>query len=203
MPGSILTCSESTAVRGIFRETVRSSDVVTIQPWPTEDDVGVEYLEQCLEVSGPGGSQEGVHQTALLRQFGVRRGDGVAHPAPRTAGELAGGVRRPARDGADLGEGHAEHVMQDEGDPLGRGERVEHDKHRQPDQVGQLDLLCRVLLGIVAGDRRQDALVGRFLPRALRVRSMSSEIRPTTVVSQPPMLSTASESVRLSRSQAS
>ena len=42
-----------------------------------------------------------------------------------------------------------------------------------------------------------------FSPAPCGVRSMSNEIRPTTVVSQPPMLSTASESVRLSRSQAS
>ncbi|MDH6114703.1 hypothetical protein P3T36_001055 [Kitasatospora sp. MAP12-15] len=39
--------------------------------------------------------------------------------------------------------------------------------------------------------------------RDLRVRSMSRQIRPTTVVSQPPRLCTSLVSERLSRSQAS
>ena len=52
-------------------------------------------------------------------------------------------------------------------------------------------------------DRLGHVNADRLLGRTLRERSMFSETRATTVVSQPPRFSTSLVSVRLSRSQAS
>ena len=106
-----------------------------------EDDLRVEHLEQRLEVAGAGGCQEGVDDPALLGRSVSPRAR-APHPPPGTAGELACRVGAATGDLADLREGDAEHVVQDEGDALGGGEVLEHHQHRQPDRVGELGLLA-------------------------------------------------------------
>ena len=76
------------------------------------------------------------------------------HPPPRPAGQLPGRGGRAADDRADLVERHGEQVVQDERQPLGGRERVQHDQQRGPDRVGQHRLALRPGLG-------RDALVGR------------------------------------------
>jgi hypothetical protein len=56
-------------------------------------------------------------------------------------------VCRPPEHLRHLGERHREHVVQDEGEPLGGRERVEHDQQRQADRVGEHRLVLRVAGG--------------------------------------------------------
>ena len=102
----------------------------------------------------------------------------------------------------DLVERDREDVVEDEGDSLGRGQRVEHDEQRQPDRVGEEGLV----LGVESPDTAVGSGklgVGGGWGRDLRAWSMFRQTRETTVVSQPPRLSTPLVSERLKRSQAS
>lgn len=71
------------------------------------------------------------------------------------AGQLTAGGDRPAEGFGDGLEGRAEHVVQDEGDPFGRGKPLQHNQKRQPDLVVERDAVGRVdgrrQLGHVAG----------------------------------------------------
>jgi hypothetical protein len=109
-----------------------------------------------------------------------------------------------------------EHVDRD--DPAVR-ERAAGDGERAPaggrddDAGGAVDERRAREAGEARAERRRllgdgrDALDARTpngsSRRALRARSMSMQIRPTTVVSQPPRFSTAAPSERLRRSHAS
>ena len=62
----------------------------------------------------------------------------------RAARELTSRGRRASDDRGDLLERHPEHVVQDEGEALGRCQRLEHDEQREPDRVGQQRLVVRV-----------------------------------------------------------
>ena len=117
-----------------------------------QHDVRVEHGEQRPEVALSRGGQESVHDLPLTGGVGVGGGATSAHPAARAAGELPRRGRCAPHDGRDLPEGHPEHVVQHEREPLRRGERLEHDEQREPDAVGQQ----RLLLGIhVAGGGEQ------------------------------------------------
>ena len=50
---------------------------------------------------------------------------------------MPGRGRGAIHDGRDLLEGHGEHVVQHEGEPFGRGQRVEDHEQRGTDRVGQ------------------------------------------------------------------
>ena len=69
---------------------------------------------------------------ALSVSDGARR---AAHPPPRAARELLCCGRRPSDDGTDLRERYGEQVVQDERQPFGRRQRVEHDEQRHPNRV--------------------------------------------------------------------
>ena len=168
-----------------------------------EDHVGVEQREQRVEVAAARRRQERVDDLALARAVRVGRRHGTADAPPRAARELPRGGRRAAHDRRDLVEGHGEHVVQHEREPLGRAERLEHDEQRKADGVGEQCLL----LG-VASSSRLTIGCGTCVPsgcsrRDVRERSMSSETRATTVVSHPPRFSTLDVSDRLRRSHAS
>jgi hypothetical protein len=93
--------------------------------------------------------------------------------------------------------------VEHEREPLRRRQRLEHDEQRQTDGIGEQ----RLVLGIdpstrsTSGSGRRSAIGSSA--RDLRERSMLSEIRATTVVSQPPRFSSSRASVRLSLSHAS
>ena len=113
-----------------------------------QHDLGVEDGDERVEVTVAGGGEEGVDHLALAAEVGVGHGRVALHPAPGPAGQLAGGVRGAADHRGDVVEGHGEHVVEHEGQPLGRRQRVEHDEEGEADRVGQQ----RLLLGI---DRRR------------------------------------------------
>ena len=83
------------------------------------------------------------------------------HPPPGPARELPRRLGRAFEDLADLVERHREHVVQHEGDPLGRTERVEHDQQRGSDRLGQQRVLGRIVAVVGLGRRRAlDRLLG-------------------------------------------
>jgi hypothetical protein len=86
---------------------------------------------------------------------------------PRPAGQLLGRIRRASQDGSDLVERDGEHVVQHEGESLGRRQLLEHDEQGQPDGVGQHGLL----LGVGALGRRDDRI------RQLRVHQIFTTSR--------------------------
>jgi len=70
-------------------------------------------------------------------EVGVGNPGRSLHPAACAARELPRGGRGALHDRCHLVEGHGEHVVQHEREPLGGGQRVEDDEQRQPDRVGQ------------------------------------------------------------------
>jgi hypothetical protein len=82
------------------------------------------------------GGEEGFNDFLLCGRVGVGGRVRTADAAASTAGELARRVGRALEDGADLVEGNREHVVEDVGEPLCRGERLEHDEQREADGVG-------------------------------------------------------------------
>jgi hypothetical protein len=86
-----------------------------------------------------------------------------------------GRVRRPAHDRPDLAERHPEQVVQDERQPFGRGQPLQHDQQRQPDRVRGQRLVLGVGLVVVADDRVGHAHVQRLFspgrPRAEHVQA--------------------------------
>ena len=101
-----------------------------------EHDVGIEHGDERLEVATPRGGEERVDHLPLTGPVGVGHG-GALHPATGPAGELARRLGGAAHDLGDLVEGHGEHVVQDEGQPLARRQRLEHDQQGETDGVGE------------------------------------------------------------------
>ena len=90
--------------------------------------------QACLE--GP--------DDAGLPGWGGRGGLRGADAAAGRGGQLAAGRRGTADDLGHLGEGVAEHIVQDERDALGRGHRFEHDQESHADRLVQGDPVGRV-----------------------------------------------------------
>jgi hypothetical protein len=110
-----------------------------------EHDLGMEHGHQALEVAPAGGAEEGPDHRPLAGQVGVGgRRLGALDPSPGPAGQLPGRRLRAADQRGDLLEGQVEQVVEHEGDPLGRGQGVEHDQQGQTDRVGQQRLLVRL-----------------------------------------------------------
>jgi hypothetical protein len=72
--------------------------------------------------------------------------------APRAARKLPGRSRGPAHDGGDFIEGHVEHVMQHERDPLGQSQGLKHHKERETDGIGHERLVLRIAPAEVVSD---------------------------------------------------
>ena len=102
-----------------------------------QDDVGVEHLQERLEVACAGGRQEGVDDLALTAEVGVGPRRRAAHAPPGAARQLPRGLGCAVDDRRDLVEGNGEHVVQHEGEPLGRRQRLEDDQEREADGVGE------------------------------------------------------------------
>ena len=97
-----------------------------------EDHVRVEYLKQRVEIAALGGGQEGIHHPALPGDVTIWL-RGRLHPAACPAGELTGRLRGPVHDLGDVVEGNGEHIVQDEREPFGGAEGVQHHKQCQAD----------------------------------------------------------------------
>jgi hypothetical protein len=100
--------------------------------------------EKRVEVALASGGEKGLDDLALRLHVRVRGGVPSADAPARAARELSRRRRRAADDGGDVVEGHAEQIVQHEGEPLRGREVLEHDEQRDPDRVGQHDLLLRI-----------------------------------------------------------
>jgi hypothetical protein len=135
-------------------------------------DIGIQEAEQRLEVSVAGGGEEGAYQGGAPGRIGVGGRVGRADAAAGPAGEHLGRGRAAPEDRRDLGEGHGEQVVQDEREPFGRGQRVEHHDERGAHRVGQE----RFLLGIDGVLGGFDRLVERMLaPRGARAQHVQAD----------------------------
>lgn len=101
-----------------------------------EDDVGVEDGEQRVEVAVSCGGEEGIDERRLAEPICLTGRGGLLYAGAGSACELTGRGGAALDDRGDLVERDREDVVQDEGNPLGRRERVEHDQEREPDRVG-------------------------------------------------------------------
>src|SRR6266545_3825113 len=88
----------------------------------SEHDVRVEHRDQRVEVAVARGGEEGVDDRPLAGGVGVGNRGSALHPPAGPAGELARRGRGAPYDGRDLVEGHGEHVVQHERQPLGRSQ---------------------------------------------------------------------------------
>ena len=170
----------------------------------SKHDVRVEHGEQRLEVTVARGSQKGFDHLTLAGEIRAGNSGRSLHPAACAAGELPCRGRRAPHDGSDLIEGHGEHIVQHEREPLGGSQRFEHHEQRETDRVGQQGFM----LGGSPVSRGSTTGSGTCASRGssrrdLRERSISRHTRATTVVSHPPRFSMPPVSERLRRSQAS
>ena len=73
--------------------------------------------------------------------------------APGAAGQLLRGGFGTVKGTGDVGKRHAEHVVQDEREPLGGSQGIEHHEQRQPDRLGEQRLVFGVRI-LIKGDHR-------------------------------------------------
>ena len=116
-------------------------------------DLGVEELEQRVEVPFSRRFKERVDDSALLGELDVRLGVRGLDAPTRAACELTHRLRSPPGDPGDLIERHREHVVQHEREALGGRERLEHDVQRDADAVRDERLVLRARL-LADGDDR-------------------------------------------------
>ena len=93
----------------------------------SQDDVWVEHGDQCVKVTTASCQEEGIDDRALTSEVGIRD-IGAPYPTPCPARELPGGSRGSIDHRSDLLEWQIEHVMENEGQPLGRSQGVEYDQ---------------------------------------------------------------------------
>src|ERR687891_2718809 len=89
----------------------------------SEHDIGVENGDERVEVALLRGRLESLDDPPLGGQVGVWNRGRTTHAAAGAAGELAGRLGGALHDGRDLLERYGEHVVQNEGQSLGRGQR--------------------------------------------------------------------------------
>ena len=141
-----------------------------------EHDVRIEHGDEGFEVALEGGGEKGVDHAPVLGRVGDALRPGAAHPAPCPARELAGGLRSPIDDRSDLLERDTEAVVEDEGEPFRRRERLEHDEQREADRVREQRLLLGVDPLVGADDRVGQPGVGRLLrPGAARPQDVQAD----------------------------
>jgi hypothetical protein len=106
--------------------------------------VGCEQSKQPVEVTVLGCGHEGVDHFPV-GQTVLEMGLGDLGPCPR--GQLARSRRRGVEDRRDRRELEAEAVVEHEGNPLARGEPVEHHVQGQADGLRECDVVGRVVDG--------------------------------------------------------
>ena len=151
----------------------------------SQNDVWVEERDQGTEVALAGGGEVGVDDLALAAEVGVGESGCSLHPAACTARELPRRGWGALNDRRDLVEGHGEHVMQDEREPLGGSQSVEYHEQGEPDRVGEQRLMLGVGSVLGADDRVGHVRAERLLgPRFARLQGRQAH--PGDDRGQPP-----------------
>ena len=168
-----------------------------------EDDVRVQHLEQCVEVALARGGEERVEDLALGVEVGVGDRALALDPAARAARELARRSGERSTIGAISSNGTANMSCRTNAS-RSAGFSVSSTTSSARPTASARSASCSGL----APSGRSTIGSGMRTPRGSsrrdwRERSMFSETRATTVVSQPPRFSTLSASVRLRRSHVS
>ena len=109
-----------------------------------------EHLEQAAELTVRARGDELLGDLAMFGGNSVEADAAVGcrDLLPGPPGQLAAGRYRPANGLGHGVEGHLEDVVQDEDDPLGRAEPLQHDEQGEPDAVVEGDPVGRI------GERR-------------------------------------------------
>ena len=108
-----------------------------------QHDIRMQHRDERVEVAVARRREERVDDLALAGRVAVGRRR-LPHAPACAAGELARRGRRAGHDQRDLVERHREHVVQDERQPLGRRQGVEHDEQREPDRIGEYGLVLGI-----------------------------------------------------------
>ena len=126
--------------------------------------------------------REAARKASTTSRWRARSASGAVgrslHPAACAAGELPCRGRGAPHDGRDLVEGHGEHVVQHEREPLGGSQRFEHHEQRETDRVGQQRFVLGVDPVLAAHDRLGHVRVQRLLaPRLARAQHVQAHPR--------------------------
>jgi uncharacterized protein YbjT (DUF2867 family) len=129
----------------------------------SQHHVGIEQGEEGVEIAAT--REESVDHRSLTSEVGIRnRYVGAPHAASCPARQLSRRRRGAADHGCDLLERQLEHVLEDERQPLGRGQGVKHDEKSKADRIGQHRLFLRLELALWAYDGVGQAHPEGFLP---------------------------------------
>ena len=129
-----------------------------------ENDIGIEKRNKALELTATGCAEEGVDHLPLPSKIRIwSRQLRPLDSAPRPARELSCCLGRSPDHRSDLGEGHLEHVVEHEREPLGRREGIEHDQEREADRVGQHRFLFGLAHSLDADIGIGEVAIERFL----------------------------------------
>ncbi|GLV54082.1 hypothetical protein KDH_09310 [Dictyobacter sp. S3.2.2.5] len=121
----------------------------------SEHNIRVEYCQECVEGSFARGGEERINDFSLEGQIGIFYHCHPLYPTAGTAGKLSGRHRRTFHKRRNLIEGHGENIVQNEGETLGGGKRVQDDQQRQAHPIGKFRLFLRVNPALVVGDRER------------------------------------------------
>ena len=139
-----------------------------------EHDVGVEHRQQPLEIAAARSREKCIDDLLLPAEISIRRRRRSLHAAAGAAGELPRRGGRAADDRRDLLEGDGEHIVQHEGEPLGRRQRFQHHQQRRTDGVRHL----ASSRSCVVGDGLRHVRAHRFLaPRFARAQHVETDAR--------------------------
>ncbi len=135
-------------------------------------DLGVENLQERVEVAVACRGEERFDHRLLSSEVGVgfRR---AAHAPSCSTGELLSRSFRTLEDTCDFREGHAEDVVEYKSEPLGGAQRVEHHLERQPDRVGDQDLL----VGASRALERDYGVGNMHLPGFVAPRALRAHVK--------------------------
>ena len=95
-------------------------------------------------------------------------------PPPRAAGELLSGRFRALKRAGDVGEWHAEDVVEHKRQSLGRSELLEHHEQRETNRLGQQHVVLRIVRLIEAHHGVRNVDRGLFGPGPARAQSIQS-----------------------------
>ena len=108
-------------------------------------DLGIEDVQERIEVAITRRGEERVDDLPLSHDIRVGLRSAL-HAPSRAAGELLSRRFGTVESRGDVREWHRKDIVQHEGEPLRRRQRVKHDQEREPDGVGKQ----RLLLGVNA-----------------------------------------------------
>jgi hypothetical protein len=119
----------------------------------SQHDLRVKHRDERIKVAIARGGEKGVYHLSLACRIGVGNRSRSLHSATCPARELPRRRRGTPHNFGDLVEGHGEHIVQHEGEPLGGSQHFEHHEQRETDGVGEQGFVLGVDRILTAHDR--------------------------------------------------